>query len=157
MRTVRAIVLLALGQALVACNDFGTSYAPFAPSLVVPPRPPQPVVVRVFTDPASGFASSDVRDVQDQIVRFNTANELIWAADGARFPGYPAREDQVRGPGENDWFQVRFGSKNGERRLYLGWSDDFCHCPGYTPSVIDVEIVDGRVVFTATDVPVPGI
>jgi hypothetical protein len=42
------------------------------------------------------------------------------------------------------------------RRAYLGWSDDFCHCPGYTPTIVDIEVVGDRVVFQATDVPVPG-
>ena len=36
----------------------------------------------------TGFATSDLRDAQDQIVQLNSANELIWAADGTRLPGY---------------------------------------------------------------------
>ena len=161
MKMARVVALLVLGQGLVACSGFGSSSAPSAPSPFVPsagvsPRPPQPVSLRVFTDPASGFASADVRDAQDQIVRFNTANELIWAVDDARFPGYAVAADQIRGTQNSVWLQVRFGSKNGERRLYLGWSDDWCHCPGYTPTIVDVEIIGGRLVFTATDVPVPG-
>ena len=49
-----------------------------------------PLVLAVFRDPASAFSTIDVRDVQDQIVRFDTvANSLIWAADGRSFPGYP--------------------------------------------------------------------
>ena len=37
----------------------------------------------MFTDPSSSFTTSDVYDVQDQIVRFDTAgNALIWAATG---------------------------------------------------------------------------
>jgi hypothetical protein len=44
-------------------------------------RPVAPVLA-VFSDPASTFMTSDVRDVQEQIVRFDTAtNALIWAAD----------------------------------------------------------------------------
>jgi hypothetical protein len=145
-----AIVLLGLGPGFTACNGV------VAPSPVNSPPPQQPSVIRVFTDEASGYASSDLHDAQDQIVRFTTAGELIWVADGRRFSGYVVKGIQISGPGRNDGFQVRFGTKNRERRLYLGWSDEWCHCPGYTPSVIDVEIVDGKVVFIATELPVPG-
>jgi hypothetical protein len=37
----------------------------------------------LFTDPVSGYATTDVFDAQEQVVRF-TATELLWAADGTR-------------------------------------------------------------------------
>jgi len=43
----------------------------------------------MFTDSETGFSTSDIREVEGEIVRFNRANNsLIWAADGRRFPGY---------------------------------------------------------------------
>lgn len=70
----------------------------------------------MFIDPVSGFSTSDVRDIDQQIVRFNTVEELIWIADGTRFPGYRVAGNFVRW---DRYFGVRFGTKGGERRAYL--------------------------------------
>jgi hypothetical protein len=154
--TRTATVLLGLAPFLVGCGVSDSALAPLAPSAVAQPVPvPAPITLAVFTDPASGFSTSDVRDVHNQIIHFNTANELIWTADDTRFRGYRVAGDQIKGPNVDDYFQIRFGTKDGERRAYLGWSDDYCHCPGYTPSVIDVEVVAGQLMFAATNVPVP--
>ena len=154
MTMFRGVVVLVLAQGLAGCEGPGASTP--VPPASRPAVQPAPVEVVVFTDPASGFSTSDVRDAQEQVVRFNTAPELIWAADDARFKGYAVNGNKVRGPGPDDYFQVRFGTKGGEQRAYLGWDDDYCHCPGSPMTVIDVEIVDGRLVRTATDFVVPG-
>ena len=159
-RTRTGIVLLVLAQGLAGCGGFDSSSTPLAPSVVprLAPSPapqPTPIHLAVFTDSALGFATSDVRDVQEQILQFNTAGELLWSADGTRFSGYRVNGNLIRGPGADDYFQVRFGTKNGEQRAYLGWSDDWCHCPGYPRTIADIELVSGRLVITATDVPVP--
>ena len=100
----------------------------------------------MFTDPASNFSTSDVRDVQDQIVRFDTANNsLIWAADGRSFPGYPVSGTFVRA---DKFFQVRFGTKNGEHRAYF--------TEAASATICDVEVVNGQLVISPTAVPVPG-
>lgn len=154
-RTGMVLLVLALGPA--GCGRSAFRSTPLAPSPGPQPVPqPAPIRLAAFTDPASGFSTSDVRDVQEQIVRFNTANELIWTADGTRFPGYGILGNLIRGPGPDGYFQVRFGTRNGEHRAYLGWSDDYCHCPGYPATIADVEVVGGRLVITATNVPVPG-
>jgi hypothetical protein len=160
-RTRTGIVLLVLAQALAGCGGSDSSSAPLAPSVVpqLAPSPapqPTPIQLAVFTDPASGFSTSDVRDVQEQVVRVNTANELIWTADATHFSGYRVNGNQIRGPGRDDWFQVRFGTKNGEQRAYLGWSDDWCHCPGYPATIADIEVVNGQLVITATERLAPG-
>jgi hypothetical protein len=147
------ITLVVAAVASAACD--GSRPPPTAPTDVLQTRPPAPVQVVVFTDEAS-FSTSDVYDVNDQVIRFNTARELIWVADGARFREFGVIGNQIRGPGADDWFQVRFGTRNGLRRAYLGWSDDICHCPGATPTIVDVEVVGDRVVFRGSDVPVPG-
>lgn len=155
------IVLPVLALGLGGC---GSSSVPSAPSPVpqatssVPEVSPPSIlnVLVMFTDSATGFSTSDVRDAQEQIVRFNTAGELIWTADDTRFRGYRVNGNLIWGPGRDDWFQVRFGTKNGERRAYLGFSDDVCHCPGYPATVADIEVVGGQLVISWPGVLVPG-
>jgi hypothetical protein len=156
MRKSGGVVVLVLAQGLAGCEGPGASTpVPQASTPVAQPAP-APISVVVFVDPASGFSTSDVRDVQEQIVRFNTASELIWVADDTRFSGYRVNGNKVRGPGPEDYFQVRFGTKNGEQRAYLGWDDDYCHCPGFPMTVLDIEVIGGRLITAATDVVVPG-
>lgn len=167
------IALLVLAQGLAGCGGSGSPAAPSAAPSAAPAAPAPvapPTTIHVFTDPVSGFSTSDVRDVHEQIVRFNTAAELIWTADETRFRGYPANGNlnniggypasgnlnKIRGPGPDDYFQVRFGTKNGERRAYLGWDDDWCHCPGSPAAIADIEVVDGRLIITVSDSGVPG-
>src|SRR5262245_43741900 len=78
------------------------------------PTPTEPVLA-MFRDPASSFSTWDVREVQDQVVQFDTvSNSLIWATDGRRFTGYPVVDAYFIRSDKN--FQIRFGTKNGERR-----------------------------------------
>lgn len=161
-RTRTAMVLLVLILGMAGCGDSGSVSAPSAPSpvpqLAAPSPVPQPTPIRlaVFRDPASEFSTSDVRDVQEQVVHFNTADELIWTADGTRFSewlvdgsfiGYHHLGDHV--------FQVRFGTKDGERRAYLTWTDD--RLRGAAATILDLW-VDGRgdLIIAETSVPVPG-
>jgi len=100
----------------------------------------------MFVDPVSGFTTSDVRDVQEQIVRFDTANNaLIWTADGRSFPGYPVSGNFMR---SDQSFQVRFGVKDGERRAYFTET--------VATTICDVDIVGGQLVITPTTAHVPG-
>jgi hypothetical protein len=86
----------------------------------------------------------DVRDVDEQIVRFDTANnELIWTADGRSFPGY-----SINGYLIGSSFQVRFGTKDGERRAYFTETGPATIC--------DINVVNGQLVILPTNVPVPG-
>src|SRR5204862_3552788 len=83
-----AIVLLALAQGLAGC-DSSRSSIPSAPTPTAPsPGTPASSNLMVFIDTASGFSTSDVHDAQDQMVQFSRAGELIWTADGTRFPGW---------------------------------------------------------------------
>jgi hypothetical protein len=101
----------------------------------------------VFRDPASAFSTSDVRDRQEQIVRFNTADELIWAADGTRFPGYRAIGNYLRW---DSYFEVVFVTKDGDRRAYFTVHG---HGPGDPNRICDIEVVGGQLVITETNVP----
>jgi hypothetical protein len=137
----KASVVVLLVVALSACSD--------SPSTPTPPTPtptPAPVQLVVFVDPATGLGTSDVRDVQGQVVRFDRANNsLIWAADGRSFPGYPVDGDFVR---SDRFFQVRFGTEGGARRAYFTEAVNATLC--------DVEIVGSSPVISATSVTVPG-
>jgi hypothetical protein len=154
--------VLATAQGLTGCGGFDAPSAPSAPPPAPSPVPqpvpqPSPSQLAVFTDPASGFSTSDVRDAQEQIVQFNYAGELIWAADQTRFPGYPVTGDVIRADPTCRFclFQVRFGSKDGEPRAYLTWTDDVGHFGPQGPTLLDVDVVRGQLVITGTNVPVP--
>ena len=154
-------LMLALG--LAGCGGSGSSSAP---SAIPQPTPqPPPVSLVVFSESTSGFSTTDLRDVQEQIVQFNTANELIWPPDGTRLPGFEV--DKFHYPGtsfinivgpsrticpQGCAFEVRFGTKDGERRAYL--TMDYVHDnPG---TLVDVEVAGGALIVTKTNVFAPG-
>jgi hypothetical protein len=87
-----------------------------------------------------------VRDAQEQIVQFDTAsNSLIWTADGRKFSGFPVLDSYfVRA---DRFFQVRFGTRNGERRAYF--------TEAVRGTICDVEIVGGGAIINPTDQQVP--
>jgi len=157
-----AMVLLIFALGIAGC-DRSDSPVPLAPSTVVPT--PQPLLsdrLVVFTEPTSGFSTSDVRDVHEQIVQFSGARELIWTADGTRLPGYTVQTHTLsEGPvsfvtgkicPQDCAFEVRFGTRDGERRAYLT-IDDGHDNPG---TVVDLEVVGGVLVVAETDVFAPG-
>ena len=142
-------MLAGLAVALTSCGGGSSSAsspipATTAPSPVVPAAP---VNLVVFTDPASAFSTTDVRDSQEQIVRFNTADELIWTADGTRFPGYRANGNFLRFDSN---FEVVFATRAGERRAYFTLHG---HGAGDPNRICDIEVVGGRLVITETNVP----
>ena len=137
MMSVRKILLFVAAVTAVSCGSSG--------STSMTPSPTQPQLA-VFMDPASTFSTSDVRDVQDQIVRFDTATRsLVWAADGRSFPGYPVSGLFVR---SDRFFLVRFGTKDGQRRAYF--------TEAAAGTICDVEVVGGQLSITPTTVTVPG-
>lgn len=80
MKVLRAILTLMTIATAAACG--GSDSTPTTPTTPTPP-PLTQVQLAVFSDPESNFTTSDVRDVQGQIVRFDiTSSSLIWAADG---------------------------------------------------------------------------
>jgi hypothetical protein len=144
MKLPRVIVLLALAQGLAGCG-----------SELLGPSPVAAIQLVAFTDPASGFSTTDVRDVEEQIVRFNTANELIWTADDTRFRGYPVRNAITRYfIGWNQYYEVSFATRDGERRAYLCADDDHDYVP---PTICKIEVVGGQLVITETGTPCPGV
>ena len=145
MRISTAILLFVLIQGIAGCGGgSGSAATPTTPSTPTPA--PLPVQLAMFTDSVSGFSTMDVRDVQDQIVRFDTANNaLIWVADGRSFSGYPVSGNFMRADRS---FQVRFGMKDGERRAYFTET--------VATTICDVEVISGQLVITPTTAHVPG-
>jgi hypothetical protein len=144
-RATWTVVLTALiAGAAVGCGNSATP----TPSPTPTPTPtPQPVQLAVFADPMSTFSTSDVRDVQDQIVRFDlTSGSLIWAADGRMFSAYPVTGSYFLGADRA--FQVRFGTVGTERRAYFTETGRATIC--------DIGVVNGVLQIAPTDVPVPG-
>jgi hypothetical protein len=147
-------LLLALLPALAGCDGA-------TPSTPSPVPSPTPTLV-VFTELMTGFATSDLRDAQGQIVQLNSANELIWAADGTSLPGYRTnsfirggqRHQFIEGKicAEGCAFEVRFGAADGERRAYL--TVDYGHDnPG---TVVDVDVSHDDLRVTQTEAYPPG-
>jgi hypothetical protein len=154
MKVANALVYLVLVAGLLGC-DGREGPSPTGPSpafgSAAPTSPPS--TLRVFIEGASGFSTSDVRDAQEQIVQFSTAGELIWTADGTSFSGYPGSDVFINAEAVcNCWFEVRFGTRDGERRAYL--TADYGHeNPG---TLVDLEVVSGALVASRTSVGPPG-
>ncbi len=138
-----AVLLLMLIEGAAGCGG-SDSAPPPSPSPQPAPPPPAPVQLAEFHDPGSTFSTPDVRDVQEQIVHFDTANNsLIWTADGRSFPGYPVSGNLIA-----SGFQVRFGTKDGERRAYFTET--------MSATICDIEVSGGQLLISATNVKVPG-
>jgi hypothetical protein len=147
MRRV-TIVVVALAFTCIRCNDGpGTrvNLPTVAPTPVAPPPPSAPSI-RVFTDPMSGVTTSDVHDAQDQVFQLNSAGQVIWKADGGVY------SFAVRGAEEG--LVVRFGAKNAERRAYLIYDMEWYHY-GPPEVVVDLEVVDGKLIVSTASPPVP--
>ena len=100
--------------------------------------------LHVFTDAATGFATSDLRDAQDQIVRVDKDGFLLWTEDDTALKGFGVLNG-IYIPAAHVCeceFEVRFGTENGERRAYLtaDWGHDN---PG---TVVDLAVTGGRLV-----------
>jgi hypothetical protein len=145
--------MLAVG--LAGCGDSG----PSNPSSASTPAPSG--ALTVFTDSATGFSTTDLRDSQEQILQLTTGGELVWAADGTRLPGYrvtyftaDGKVSFIEGKICPEWcaFEVRFGTRGGEWRAYL--TVDYGHWnPG---TLVDVEVAGGALVVTETELYPPG-
>jgi hypothetical protein len=96
--------------AALGCGDGGsTSSTP----------PPSSSGFAVFTDSASGFSTTDVYDVDNQVVRFVPGDRtMLWVQDNLLFDGWVV-EGNFMGEAPPFPFQVRFGTVNGQRRAYF--------------------------------------
>ena len=101
----------------------------------------------LFTDDTTGFETSDVYDVDDEIVRFDTTTKsIIWAADGRAFQ--EGNWDVVGNfLGAAQAFQVRFGNVDGQRRAFFTETDP--------PTICDIEPVGDGLSISRTSTQVP--
>jgi hypothetical protein len=168
MRMSTLLVLLVVAQTLSDCDDRGPLPVPLAPSTVLqptpspPPQPPPtpalppgPIQLAIFTDPATRFSTSDVHDVHEEVICVNTANELIWVADGTRFQGFIPEGNFIAYHHVTEhFFQIRFGTNDGQRRAYVTWPDD--RLRGAPATILDLW-VDGHgdLKVAETNVTVP--
>jgi hypothetical protein len=105
----------------------------------------------VFKDPVTGFSTSDLHDAQDEVVRFNTAGDLLWS-DGTRFPGYAFDGAGIKAVELcSCWIEIRFGSRNGVRRAYLTGAYPHEGNPG---TVLDLQFTQGNLISNTSHMPV---
>ncbi len=100
----------------------------------------------VFTDEATGFSTTDVRDVDEEIVRFDAETKaIVWAADDTSYQEGLWTVDGVFLAGGG--FQVRFGTKDGEQRAYFTETGPATIC--------QIEASEGGISISPTSVTVP--
>ena len=147
-------VLLVFGAPFLGCNLF-----PTAPETEAPADTEEPgdatepdgsdegnKNLAVFTDPDSDFSTSDVRDVDDEIVQFDpVAKTIIWAADGTAYQEGQWDVNGVLLAGGG--FTVLFGTQDGERRAYFTLTADGFIC--------QIEPQGASISISGTNVPVP--
>ena len=98
----------------------------------------------VFQDPDSDFETSDVMDVDTEIVRFDgIQGAIIWAEDGTTEVGWDINGNLLQG----GFFTVAFGTKNGQRGAYFTETADATIC--------NIRLDNGSILISATNTPVP--
>ena len=128
------VCLLGLALAGLSCGSGSSGSTPAAPT------PAQGQTLAMFTDPTTGQATSDVRDVDEQVMRFETpSGVLIWGPDGSRHNGWPVSGVFLDAAHS---FQVRFGSRSGQRRAYFTETGNGTIC--------NLEVRGGQLTITAT-------
>jgi len=99
----------------------------------------------VFTDTESTLRTNDVYDVENEIVRFDPANDsLVWVATDESFAGYPVAGDLI---GASGFFQVRFGTVDGQRRAFFTEMNNATIC--------NISVTGGVLRIAPTSVSVP--
>ncbi len=141
-RKLGVFILVAAWTPFVACNLFNLQ--PIAGPTNCDDRTANPAV---FVDPDdTSFCTSDVRDVDGEIVQFDpVAKTIIWAADGTPYQEGIWEVNGVLLAGGG--FQVRFGSEGGERRAYFTETGNGFIC--------QIEAQGASISISGTNVPVP--
>lgn len=110
-RSRRALAVALAAAAASACSDGSlTSNTPAPP-------PPAGVSLVVFTDPQTGFQTTDVRDADNEVVRFDRNEDtLLWSPTNLVFDGWVV-DGAFLDAGR--LYRVAFGTVNGQRRAYF--------------------------------------
>lgn len=129
-----------LALALAGCGDSVSTS-----STTPPPPPAAGATLAVFTDAETGFQTTDVRDVDNEIVRFDVSDgTLIWTPENLLFDGWRVQGSFLD---EDRLFQVRFGTVSGERRAYFTESGRGTIC--------DLSVVNNQLLIEPTDLLPP--
>ncbi len=98
----------------------------------------------VFQDPDSDFSTTDVMDVDGEIVQLDGARgELIWVADGTTAGGWDINGNLLG----NGFFTVAFGTENGQRGAYFTETA--------TATICNIRVDNGNILISPTTVLVP--
>ena len=73
-------------------------------------------VLVTFVDPETGFETTEVHDVEREIVHFSESGRMVLPDVGLAFPGWPTSGNRLGRFGD---FQVRFGTEAGETRAFF--------------------------------------
>ncbi len=99
-----------------------------------------------FEDPDGDFETTEVRDVDGEIMQFDTATEeLVWQEDGSRIANWRVNGTELIFG--NSPFRARFGTEDGERRVYFTEVNP--------PTICDLVVNNGVLSIFATNTPVP--
>jgi len=110
---MRRCSLLFLASVAFGCSDDETTTESDALAS-------NPDAVVTFVDPDTGFATTDVHDVEREVVRFDAATgAMIAAASGFTVSGWATDGNDLDWSGSSVAFRVRFGTEEGERRAYF--------------------------------------
>lgn len=100
--------------------------------------------VVVFEDPESSFKTSDVRDIDGQIVRFDTvAEQMIWTEDDSRFEGWDIAGSKL----QRGFFCILFGSEGGVQHAYFTETS--------TQTICNIVVTNGSLSIFSTSEKVP--
>jgi hypothetical protein len=150
MSMARTVLPVLFAAGVAACGGSPTSPSP------APAAASEPGEFARFVDRQTGITTTEVRDANDQIVRFSVTGQLVWDATGARFGGFIA-DGVVITAGTvcpDCYILVRFATRGGERRAYLTWSGDAT--PERPTTILDVDVVSDRLVVAESDVILTG-
>ena len=112
-------------------------------------------VLTTFRDQRSGFSTTDVRDLNGNVVQFDKRGELIWKVDGRHFPGFFTTAGSLSIDGfvaTGNWFIVVFAGNEGETAYLTGVDDEGLN-PG---TLVDLSLDGDRVIVGRTNVFPPG-
>ncbi len=98
----------------------------------------------IFEDPDSDFTTTEVMDIDGEIVRLDSVQgELVWAEDGTTDSGWDINGNLL----DNGFFTVAFGTENGQRGAYFTET--------VRATICDIRIDNGSILISATNTPVP--
>ncbi len=102
----------------------------------------------VFTDPKTGYLTTDIYDFNGDIIRINTRDHsMIWLQNGSSyFEGrYTVTGDQLLR--DDQFFQVRFGTEGGQRKAFF--------TEAAKKTICDIRLVGDNLRIFATPARVP--